>query len=140
MNPKPLYQHFASALLALSNCIASGNTEWQSRHESTLEDLARNFMPSGSGIDTGTKIDVDASLREPSKLVFTFAFHHINDGGMYDGWTEHRLVVSPSLAFGLNLKITGRDRNQIKEYLHDVFHSALTASLVHDENGFRNAA
>ncbi len=133
---KPLFQHFATALNALSNCIASGNTDWQSRHEATLETLAKDFMPSGSGIDCGTKLDIDASLRQPDRMVFTFSYHHMNEAGMYDGWTEHKLVVSPSLQFGFSMKITGRDRNDVKEYLHDVFHGALTQLVEHNAEGF----
>lgn len=137
MNTKPLYQHFATALNALSNCIATGNTEWQSRHESSLEEMADSFMPSGSGIDCGTKMDVDESLRNPTRLVFTFSYHHINDSGMYDGWTEHKLIVSPDLQSGFNMKITGRDRNSVKEYLYDVFHSALTQAVEHTADGYK---
>jgi hypothetical protein len=136
MKTRPLYQHFASALNALSNCIASKNTDWQSRHESALESLAKEFMPSGSGIDCGTKLDIDASLRDPSRLVFTFSFHHMDESGGYDGWTEHKLIVRPSLVFGIDLKITGRDRNGIKEYLHDVFSSALDQDIEHTVDGY----
>jgi hypothetical protein len=54
----------------------------------------------------------------------------MTEGGMYDGWTEHTVVVTPSLAFGINIRITGRNRNDIKDYLHDVFHEALTKGVV----------
>jgi hypothetical protein len=140
MNPKPLYIHFASALDALSNCIARGNTEWQSRWEAKLDALTKDFMPSGSGIDSGTKMDLEASLRDPSRLVFTTAFHHMNEAGMYDGWTEHKVVVSPSLMFGFDLKITGRDRNDIKEYLHEVYSLALQELIVETADGFNRAS
>lgn len=60
----------------------------------------------------------------------------MNENGMYDGWTEHKAIIKPSLVFGLDLKITGRDRNGIKEYLHDTFMQALTDEVRHDENGF----
>jgi len=60
----------------------------------------------------------------------------MNESGAYDGWTEHKLIVSPSLLFDLDLRITGRDRNGIKEYLHDVFSAALQTEIEHDANGF----
>ena len=44
-------------------------------------------------------------------------FHHMNDGGFYDGWTEHSVVVTPSLVYGFDTRITGRDRNDIKNYI-----------------------
>jgi hypothetical protein len=49
----------------------------------------------------------------------------MNEQGSYDGWTEHTVIVTPSLAMGYRLRITGRDRNGIKEYMHDVFNAAL---------------
>lgn len=110
------------------------NDEWAAKWTSKIDGLVSDFMPSGSGIDCGTKFDWDAS--NPEKIVFSFSFHHMNDGGHYDGWTEHLLVVRPSLAFGLEMKITGRDRNGIKEYLHDVFHSALTDEIEETAAGF----
>lgn len=74
--------------------------------------------PSGSGIDAGTKLD-DSSTKD--KLVFAFGYHHMDEHGYYDGWTEHTAVVKPSMCFGYDLRITGRDRNGIKEYLASVF-------------------
>jgi hypothetical protein len=143
MKTSKLYQHIASALCAMENCRRSGNTEWLSRHEANIETLCKDFMPSGSGIDCGTRLDWDASSCErqtsgeyPSRLVFSFSFHHMNESGMYDGWTEHKLIVRPSLVFGIDLKITGRDRNGIKEYLYDVFQSALDQDIEHTVDGY----
>jgi hypothetical protein len=79
-------------------------------------------FPSGSGFDSGTKLD-DSSTG--NKLVFTTAYHHMNDGGMYDGWTEHTITAKPDLEIGFRLSITGRDRNGIKEYISDMFNEAL---------------
>lgn len=84
---------------------------------------AAEILPSGSGIDAGTTIDLAAST--PDRIVLTMSFHHMNDGGFYDGWTDHTIVVRPSLAFGVDLRVTGRNRNEIKDYLHDVYALAL---------------
>ncbi len=135
MNTRPLYQRIASSIEALSNCITSGNKNWQARHEDNANTLTRDFMPSGSGIDCGTKLDVDASLRQMGKLVFTLSFHHMNENGMYDGWTEHKAIVSPSLTSDFDLKVTGRDRNGIKEYLAETLDFALRREIAQDDNG-----
>lgn len=91
--------------------------------------IAKNELPSGSGIDCGTKIDLDASNR--NKLVLLAAYHHMNESGMYDGWTEHRIIVVPDLASGFTLNITGRNRNGIKEYLYDTYWPVLNEPCKH---------
>ena len=125
-----LFAQIASRLEARANCEKSANWEWEQRHRNTVQDWVKDFMPSGSGIDSGTKIDLDAS--KPDKLVFTFGYHHMNEGGFYDGWTEHKAIVTPSLAHEYDLRITGRDRNQIKEYLYEVFNHALNQTVYHE--------
>ncbi len=117
------FQSLSRTVLARLNCIQSNNTEWRDRHEETILSEVRDTAPSGSGIDSGTTIDLDASTGD--KLVFTAGYHHMNDGGMYDGWTEHTFTVRPCLAFGFSLTISGRDRNGVKEYLSDIFHEWL---------------
>lgn len=132
---KKLFQEIASRLNAADNCAARGNREWQARHEAAVDQLVKDFMPSGSGIDSGTKLDEAARTHNPANLYFTTAFHHMDENGGYDGWTEHRIIVSPSLQFGFNIKITGRDRNEIKDYLHEIFSHALNREVEQNEAG-----
>lgn len=120
---QPLYQQLASLVQARLNCIRSGNTEWKFTHEDRIEKLVRDHMPSGSGLDCGTKFDFEKST--PEKLVFHTSYHHMNEAGMYDGWTDHIITVKPSLASSFKLNIGGRDRNFIKDYLYDTFDQAL---------------
>lgn len=122
MTPKPLYQELACLLTAAANCERSGNTEWLAKHRDRARELVRDRLPSGSGLDTGTHLDI-ASM--PDRLVLRCSFHHMNDSGMYDGWTDHTVIVTPSLAFGFDMRITGRDRNDIKDYLAQTFDHAL---------------
>ncbi len=124
MNGK-LYATLASLVTARANCEASGNDEWYSKHSERIVELVKELMPSGSGIDCGTKLDLTVSDAE--KLVFITSYHHMDEAGGYDGWTEHTVIVTPSLQHGFNLRITGRDRNGIKEYLYDVFSECLNA-------------
>ena len=112
-----LYSEIAAAVEARRNCVASGNKEWFEHWTERIRELAR-LLPHGSGIDGGTLVDLDASHAE--KLVLTTSFHHMNDGGYYDGWTDHVVTVTPSFR-GINLRISGRDRNQIKDYLYETF-------------------
>lgn len=124
---KPVYSVIASKLAAMANCLKSGNFQWYENHKYAIEEIIKNHLPRGSGIDAGIKIDFDKSNAD--KIVFTFGFHHMNEGGYYDGWTEHEAIIKPSLAFGFTLKITGKDRNFIKEYLHDTLHHSLTQEI-----------
>lgn len=107
----------AAALQAMNKCTLSGNHEWAEKWDDYI--LAEcEKLPSGSGIDSGMEM-----VREectPKKIVFSFGFHHLNENGYYDGWTHHKLIITP--AFGdIDLHITGRDRNQVKAYLYDLF-------------------
>jgi len=136
MLPRKLYQILASSVQARLNCLKGPYTDevldWTVKHTDTIETLVKNFMPSGSGIDCGTKIDLDQSTGE--KLVFHFSYHHMNENGMYDGWTEHSLIVKPSLAFGINLTIKGRNRDEIKDYLYETYHCALTDTIYETDD------
>lgn len=118
-----VYQSIARKMNAITNCVKSGNTEWEVKHADHIEEIVKNQMPSGSGIDTGTKFDFAKSTE--NKLIFTFEYHHMNDSGMYDGWTNHVLTIKPSLTFGFDMTISGSNRNQIKDYLYEVYRNAL---------------
>jgi hypothetical protein len=126
-----LYRKLAQTLDARTRCFATGNDEWSDKHTETIRDLVDKFMPSGSGWDSGTQFDWKQST--PEKLVFFGSFHHMNDAGYYDGWTEHTITVRPSLQFEITLSISGRNRNDIKEHLHEQFESALTQDVDWDE-------
>lgn len=102
---------------AWQTCVKLNNTDWAPKHAQTITDLLQE-LPSGSGIDCGMQFDWDAS--KPQRLVFTFSFHHMDEHGSYDGWTDHELIITPAF-FGFELKITGKDRNNVKDYLYSLF-------------------
>ena len=120
-------QAISDCLQQIANCREGGNKEWEQRTEERLRRIVRNFLPSGAGWDNGTTLEETASI-PGVKLVFTGGFHHMNDSGYYDGWTEHTIIVRPDFG-GITLRITGRDRNDIKAYLYEMFHCALTRQI-----------
>lgn len=124
---KELYKHMAGKLQAIANCRKSNNLEWLDRHTDSLFALVNKYMPSGSGIDSGMTIDMESS--HANRLVFSFSFHHMDEMGGYDGWTEHQLIVTPSLFSGFDMRITGRNRNDIKEYLYQLFDDVLNEQV-----------
>lgn len=113
------YVLLAQLLQARANCERSGNAEWFERHTEKIERIMRSTAPSGSGFDSGTSLNFERS--NASRLVFTTAFHHMNEDGYYDGWTEHTVTAHADLASGFTLSISGRDRNEIKDYIADTF-------------------
>lgn len=123
---KPVYQELASLVDARLRCIATGN-KFAEQHEERILSICKEQLPSGSGIDCGTKIDLDNSTGD--KLVFEVAFHHMDENGYYNGWSSHVVTVKASLQFDIELAISGHDRNEIKEYLYEVYQCALTKGV-----------
>ena len=118
MNQNEKYQKISSLLGAIENCQKSGNLWWEQKHGKALDEFIENNMPSGSGFDSGTKLD-DKS--KPERIVFNTSFHHMDDSGGYCGWSEHQVIITPSLQFGFDVRVTGRDRNGIKDYMTEMF-------------------
>jgi hypothetical protein len=129
MKPRTLAHIIASTIQARKNCQASGNTEWHDKHDDTLRWIEDNLLPSGSGIDCGTEIDEDSSRSE--KIILTFSFHHMDENGMYSGWSDYKCEVTPSFS-GIDCRIVGRDRNMIKDYLHETFDYVLSRLYTYE--------
>lgn len=110
-----------AALIARLNCLKNGN-EYASNWDDRLEHIERELLPSGSGIDHGTTIERDA---KPGSFVLCCDFHHMSEHGYYDGWTSHRITISPAFD-GIDVKVSGRNRNDIKDYLTETFQYLLT--------------
>jgi hypothetical protein len=124
-----LYQAIAQAIEARKNCLKTDNDVWLARWQHALDRMA-DELPSGSGFDDGTQIDLEKS--NDQRLVLYTRFHHMTEG-VYDGWTDHTVYVKPSLQFGHLLSVTGIDRNGIKDYISDVFGAALENEVMAPE-------
>jgi hypothetical protein len=119
----------ASLVEARANCLRGVQSkpqlaEWIGKHASYADKLAADYLPSGSGFDSGTRIDWSRS--RPERIVFATAFHHMDENGFYDGWTEHSVTVRPSLAHVFTVTVSGKDRNGIRDYIADAFRDALS--------------
>lgn len=135
------YQKLATLLGAIANCnkvldnehsteVACKNAdEWVGRHQEDI-DLIMTMFPSGSGFDSGTNLEqLSKPCSTPEKLIFTTSYHYMNDSGYYDGWTEHKVIVTASLQSGYNIKVTGKDKNHIKDYIGDEFCRCLDSEV-----------
>ena len=106
-----------------NNRKKSGTKDKYDLHIENGLEIFNSLLPSGSGFDSGSSIDIDKSKPDNKIIIFT-GFHHMTEYGYYNGWTEHQVNVYPSFN-GFNLRITGPNRNEIKDYMHDIFDSAL---------------
>lgn len=120
-----LYEAIYTALLARQNCATPGfaNPTAIDGWDEVLDDLETNFLPRGSGFDCGTRIVRDLTSSGGFKL--TTDFHHMDEHGGYDGWTEHMVHVTPSFIGGFDMTVSGRNRNQIKDWIGSQFGRAL---------------
>jgi len=118
---KTLIQEIAGTVNAYQNCIKSGNLDWVDKHKKHIEKLDKE-LPHGSGLDGNNYINIDEC--KDNKVVIYACYHHMNENGMYDGWTDHKLIITPSFN-GIDIRITGQNRNDIKEYLNQVFYDCL---------------
>lgn len=119
---KTIAQRIAELVVARRNCEKMDNPQWHKIHGERLAGIM-DLSPSGSGWDCGTTL-VESSCND-TVLVFSGAYHHMDEMGGYDGWTEHVIRARASF-LGLSIAVSGRDRNGIKDYLADLFHCWLT--------------
>ena len=130
----PLYVAIARRLQQRANLLNredASSDGFLQECDAALESMARDGLPSGSGFDNGTSIDLQRS--NPCRVVLETSFHHMDENGFYDGWTDHDVVIRPSLVHGFDLRVTGRDRNDVKGYIGEAFDDALHDSW--DTNG-----
>jgi hypothetical protein len=99
------------------------------RNRDEIIRLVTAFMPSGSGFDSGTEFSFDKSTE--SRLVFNVGFHHMDEHGGYAGWTHHVVTVEATFN-SANVKVSGRDRNGIKDYIADCFLPALQETVTEE--------
>ena len=119
---------------ALARCVGhihsvAGDPKFAQALDASRERLGKlmETAPSGSGFDNGTTVELGRS----GTLLFNTSFHHLNDGGYYDGWTVHVVRAKPSLAWGFDLTISGRNLNDIKDYIAEVFDIWLRAPVTY---------
>lgn len=116
----------ARILVAKANCEKNGNKEWSQKHANRLAAVCKEYLPSGAGLDAGTRINLEKTTGK--RLVFTTSFHHMDEQGSYDGWTEHTITVTPEFD-DIDIRVSGSNRNDISRYLADVFYDAMRETV-----------
>ncbi len=120
-----LIQKLACTIIAKKNTEKSGNVMWAGRHADTIAYIGGK-LPTGSGFDSGSFIDVERST--PKAVYIDTSFHHHAEHG-YDGWTEHTLKIVPTFD-GFDFSISGPNKNEIHDYIGEVFHQLLSEEYV----------
>jgi hypothetical protein len=120
-----MYQAFANVAHTLNQAHTLGSTlDFQIQR---LDSLIKR-APSGAGFNAGTELLVDRSSTE--RLVFNTPYQHMDDAGGYDGWTEHEVWVKADLLVGFTIRVTGPNRNNIKEFIADAFYYFLNEDEI----------
>lgn len=116
----------ANLLFAISHAPERNTEVWTARNRARLDSIIKEHMPSGSGFDNGTTL---AENSTPDKLVFHTDFHHMNEGGFYTHWSQYDVTAKASFLYGIALLIGGRDSNQVKDHIYEVFKTALEQEI-----------
>jgi hypothetical protein len=137
MQKKPLYVHLAVLVQAIRNCQARPDDSvaayWLGVHTDKLEGLVKNHMPSGSGIDSGVKIQLPRC--NDKFLAFESSYHMMDENGSYCGWMDFLVHAHASLQSGIDVDVhqaigaDPADYDKHADYLSEVFQTALTAEV-----------
>lgn len=112
-------------LQAKEDCKNTNNIEWLNNHEFSLFEIERNNLPHGSGIDSGCTIDREF---KENKVILNVPFHNMDEFGGYCGWSEFKIICKPEFD-GISLKIIGKDKYYVKDYLYDLFYEILQKEI-----------
>lgn len=121
-------QRLAGLIAARLNCIKNKNDNWQDAHEYSIEEIIKEHLPQGSGIDGETAIDYGKS--KPDRIVINSSYHVMNENGLYAGWIDYKVIITPSLQFGFELNIVGnfsaKKQLGLRDYLYQAYEHALS--------------
>lgn len=118
----PLYQIMAHCIGAMGNRVVPDGA-WQSRWQTVLDQCVA-LLPRGGGFDVSPTLV--EGVTKPEYLVFQGSYHLMNQHGVYVGWRDYRVIVTPSFVHGMTLRVA-QARGDLGEYVADSFHAHLTA-------------
>lgn len=125
MNENTVVRFIASTLKAIENCKKSGNFIWLEKHRRAIRCVVEERLPNGGGFDT--RIELPAC--QDNKLVFDVSYHHLDAHGSYNGRTYHQVIATADFVYGMLIRVTGQNYNDIKDYIGDTFYDALMAEM-----------
>ena len=93
--------------------------------------LLNELLPKGNGIQRQLGLPVILLESTKKRIVIDTAYRHTYDS--YDTtsrWTVHQVVITPSFEGEIDIRITGKNVNNVKDYLYDVFRESLMSEIV----------
>jgi hypothetical protein len=99
----------------IARVVSQENTPLKEKQLSWLQEL----LPIGNGIETGCVISLKSTKK---RIVIDTAYWHPNNS---DEWTNYQVVITPSFEGEINIRIKGKNEDDIKEYLHEYFRETL---------------
>ena len=108
------------------------------RGEKLLETIESEYLPNGSGFDTGCTIKGDTTTNQSYEVAFEY--HHMSGYGFYTGWTSWRITVFPAFCFGFEMELENNDmltyqdelllKEENQEYFLDTFQECLNQEYI----------
>ena len=84
--------------------------------------LLQKLLPNGKGIREREGLAVILLESTKKRIVIDTTYWHTNNS---DERTSHQVIITPSFEGEINIRITGKNKDNVKEYLHDIFREAL---------------
>ena len=101
--------------------VASQKNSPQKEKELTL---LQELLPNGNGIRRQLKCVISLKSTK-ERIVIDTSYCHSNYSDERSRWTEHQVVITPSFEGEIGIRIAGKNVNNLKKYLDDVFREAL---------------
>ena len=87
--------------------------------------LLQELLPNGNGIRGQEGLAEILPESTKKRIVIYTTYWHPNDSYETSRWTAHQVIITPSFEREINIRITGKNKDNVKDYLHDIFREAL---------------
>ena len=92
-----------------------------------MEDLVKNYLPSGSGFDGDISIDEKST---DEKIIIRVEYHHMDINGFYDGWSTFKVIITASMAYNYCMQVKGE--SVVRKYFYHVGFDDFVISVFRD--------
>ena len=92
-----------------------------------VEDLVKNYLPSGSGFDGDISIDEKST---DEKIIIRVEYHHMDINGFYDGWSTFKVIITASMAYNYCMQVKGE--SVVRKYFYHVGFDDFVISVFRD--------